>query len=266
MYCNNCGKQIADGTAICPECGTQLAPAVNRPQPVTSSQPAEPIYIQPPVSEPAPAVNSADIGKVKKPANPKAKGYAAIASALLAFPTLICLVTDYLGAPAWVHWIFDFLEINVEQIQPGHMDWSLYFLGLIMCLWMAIVLPVMKPKRPAVTVCICLAVISLYMLLLAYINSSATWYVQWILPVFLMITISSAIMSILISYKIIKGNHIATAIGVQAALISIGLEIVGDMNIYAAVNLRWSLIVSVVIVGAVLIYEAASYAARLNRK
>ena len=59
---------------------------------------------------------------------------------------------------------------------------------------MAIVLPVMKPKRPAVTVCICLAVISLYMLLLGYINSSASWYVQWVLPVFLMITISSAIM------------------------------------------------------------------------
>ena len=239
MYCNHCGNQVNEGTVICPVCSTQLAPTVSKQQ------------------EPA---------KDKRPENPKAKGYAAIVSALLAFPTLVFLVVDYLGAPTWVHWIFNFFEINAEQIQPGHMDWSLYFVGLIMCLWMAIVLPVMKPKRPAVTVCICLAVISLYMLLLAYINSSASWYVQWILPVFLMITVSSAIMSILVSYKVIKGNHVFTAIGVQAALITIGLEIVGDMNIRGAINLRWSLIAFVIIVGVLLVYEAISYASRVNKK
>ena len=198
MYCSNCGKQIDDGLVTCPLCGAQQNPGASGPQkdasPVVQ---AEPVYI-PPVHPSADAAASADVSspagkKDKKPANPKARGYAAIASALLAFPTLICLVVDYLGAPSWVHWIFNLLEINVEQIQPGHMDWSLYFLGVIMCLWMAIVLPVMKPKRPAVTVCVCLAVISVYMVLLAYINSSATWYVQWVLPVFLMVTVSSAI-------------------------------------------------------------------------
>jgi len=262
MYCSNCGKQIDDGSVTCPLCNAQQNSGAGRPPVDVPVVQAEPVYI-PPTAQPDEVIAEK---KGKKPANPKAKGYAAIASALLAFPTLICLVVDYLGAPTWVHWIFNFLEINIEQIQPGHMDWSLYFLGIIMCLWMAIVLPVMKPKRPAVTVCVCLAVISLYMLLLAYINSSATWYVQWILPVFLMITISSAIMSILISYKIIKGRHIATAIGAQVALIAVGLEIVGDMNIYAAVNLRWSLIASVTIIGIILVYEAISYASRINKK
>ncbi len=253
MYCSHCGNQINDGTAICPVCSTQLAPTVSRQQ--------EDAPVQPPVSQAQPEAE-----KDKRPENPKAKGYAAIVSALLAFPTLVFLVVDYLGAPTWVHWIFNFLDINVEQIQPGHMDWSLYFVGLIMCLWMAIVLPVMKPKRPAVTVCICLAVISLYMLLLAYINNSASWYVQWVLPVFLMITISSAIMSILVSYKVIKGNHVFTAIGGQAALITVGLEIVGDMNIHGMINLRWSLIAFVIIVGVLLVYEAISYASRVGKK
>lgn len=253
MYCSNCGSQINEGTVICPVCSTQLAQTVSRQQ---EAAPA-----QPPVSsaQPEPA-------KTKRPENPKGKGFAAIASALLAFPTLVFLVVDYLGAPNWVHWILNFFDVNIEQIQPGHMDWSLYLVGLIMCLWMAIVLPVMKPKRPAVTVCICLAVISLYMLLLGYINSSASWYVQWVLPVFLMITISSAIMSILVSYKVIKGNHVFTAIGGQAAMISIGLEIVGDMNIHGAINLRWSLITFVIIVGVLLVYEAVSYASGLNKK
>ncbi len=247
MYCSNCGKQIDDGTAVCPACNAQLGTAVTPVQTTATEVKPEP-------------------EKNKRTANPKAKGYAAIVSALLAFPTLVCLVIDYLGAPTWVQWIFNFFDINVEQIQPGHMDWSLYLVGLIMCLWMAVVLPVMKPKRPAVTVSICLAVISLYMLLLAYINNSASWYVQWVLPVFLMITVSSAIMSILVSYKIIKGSHVFSAIGVQAALITVGTEIVSDINIHGAVNLRWSLIASVVIVGVILVYEAISYAARLNKK
>lgn len=262
MYCSNCGKQIDDGSVICPSCNAQQTPVAGRPQADVPVVQAEPVYI-PPTAQPA----EAPAGKKgKKPANPKARGYAAIASALLAFPTLICLVIDYLGAPTWVHWIFNFLDINIEQIQPGHMDWSLYFLGIIMCLWMAIVLPVIKPKKPAVTVCVCLAVISLYMVLLAYINSGATWYVQWVLPVFLMLTVSSAIMSILISYKIIKDKHIATAIGAQIALLAVGLEIVGDMNIYSAISLRWSLIASVTIVGIILVYESISYASRINKK
>ena len=73
-------------------------------------------------------------------------------------------------------------------------------------------------------------------------------------------------MSILISYKIIKGNHIATAIGVQIALLTVGFEILSDTNIFGEVNLRFSLISAVSIIGAVIIYEAINYTVKINKK
>lgn len=240
MYCNNCGKKVDDGVAVCPECNTQLPSNF-----ASTSAPAQ---------------------KEKRSVNPKAKGYAAIVSALLAFPMLVCLMMDYLGAPPLVHRILDIFGVETELLEQGNMDWSLYLLGFFMCIWMAAVLPVLKPKYPAVTACCCLAVISLYMLLLGYINDGAEWYREWVLPIFLMITISSAIMSILISYKIIKGNHIATAIGVQIALLTVGFEIMSDMNIFGEVNLRFSLIAAVSIIGAIIIYEAINYTVKINKK
>ena len=240
MYCNNCGKKVADGVSVCPECNTQL------PSNFVSA--------------------SAPVQKEKKSASPKAKGYAAIISALLAFPMLICLMMDYLGAPPLVHKILDIFGIEAELLEQGNMDWSLYLLGFVMCIWMAAVLPVLKPKYPVATACGCLAVISLYMLLLGYINDGAEWYREWVLPIFLMITLSSALMSILISYKIIKGNHIATAIGVQIALLTVGFEILSDTNIFSEVNLRFSLISAVSIIGAVIIYEAINYTVKINKK
>lgn len=240
MYCNNCGKKVDDGILVCPDCNTQLT------SPVVST--------------------SAPVQKERRSASPKAKGYAAIISALLAFPMLVCLMMDYLGAPPLVHKILDFFGVEAEILEQGNMDWSLYLLGFAMCIWMAAVLPVLKPKYPAVTACGCLAVISLYMLLLGFINDGAEWYREWVLPIFLMITLSSAIMSVLISYKIIKGNHIATAIGVQLALLTVGFEILSDVNIFGEVNLRFSLIAAVSIIGAIIIYEAINYTVRINKK
>jgi len=251
MYCNNCGKKVDDGVFVCPDCNTQLPS--NNVKSFANVQ--QPVY-----SEERPAK------KTRKHADPKAKGYAVIVSALFAFPMLICLVVDYLGVPQWLCKFIDFFGLNTDNLQQGNMDWSLYLLGFVMCIWMAAVLPVLKPKYPVVTACACLAVISLYMLLLGYINEGADWYRRWVLPIFLMITVSSAIMSVLISYKIIKGKHIATAIGVQLALLSVGFEIMGDMNINGEVNLRGSLIVAVSLVGLILIYEAVNYAVKLNKK
>ena len=251
MFCQNCGTQIADGTVICPACNTQLSPSMgNGPSPAPASAP-EPAA-QP---EPQPAAK----GKTE---NPKGKGYAAVVSALMAFPTLICLVADYLGPPEWIRSFFP----GREWAEPGIITWSAYLLGIVMCLWMMIVLPAIKPKRPAVTVGVCMAVLSLYLLFLAYINHSAGWYVDYVLPVCLMLTVSSAIMSILMAYKVIPPGHIASAIIVQGALLCLGIEILFDMQKRGQLELRWSIILAVAAISAVGIYEAVSYAVRINKK
>lgn len=256
MICNNCKANIADGSVICPNCYAQLSPSITPPQPQPQAQPQ-------PQPQPVPVNNAAQNNGNN---NAKSKGYAAIVTALLIFPALILLVVDYLGAPEWMLKLLSFIEYTPSFVQPGIISWSLYIIGGIMCLWMVAVLPAMKPKRPAVTASLCFLVVSLYMVLLSFINKGAVWYNSYVLPVCLMVTVTTAIMTLLLSYGIIKRSHAFSAIAVQLALIAIGSEIIFDMNLDGAVNLRRSLIVAVVLVGIVIIYEAISYAARINKK
>ncbi len=296
MFCSNCGTQLADGSVICPNCKSKVLANVERADtaqkveeiPAKENQSAQqfdtaPINVSeqsytsgyngntqsgaptsvktPPVYVSAP---ESRFGKKKAEVNKKSKGFAAIASALIVFPAILCLLIDYLGAPEFIQkW---FPDLVPEFLQTGNMFWSAYMIGFFMCVWMIVVLPILRPKRPAVTVCICLSVVSVYMLLLSYINDNVSWYDKFVLPISLMVIISSAIMTVLISYKIIKDGHVVTAIGAQIAMLIIATEALFDLNFKSQISLRGSLIMAVVIVGALLLYEAVYYTARLNKK
>ena len=183
---------------------------------------------------------------------------------MIVFSAMLCLLIDYLGAPELIQkW---FPDLVPEFLQTGNMFWSAYMIGFFMCVWMIVVLPILRPKRPAVTVCICLSIVSVYMLLLSYINDNVSWYDKFVLPLSLMVIISSAIMTILISYKIIKDGHVVTAIGAQIAMLIIATEALFDLNFKSEVTLRASLVIALIIVGALLLYEAVYYTARLNKK
>lgn len=249
MICSNCNAQIPDGSVICPNCNAQLLPNVVQPVPQGAS------------------ANARRRANAQAPDNnAKSKGYAAIATALIAFPALVLLVVDYLGAPEWLLSLLSFFELSPSFAQPGIISWSLYIIGILMCLWMVAVLPAMKPKRPAVTASICFLVISLYMVLLSFVNKGAVWYTGYVLPIALMVTVTTAIMTLLISYGVISRRHTFSAIAVQLAVIAIGSEILFDINLRGVINLRHSLIMAVILVGIVLIYEAVSYATRINKK
>ena len=51
MFCNNCGKQLADGVNSCPFCGANLAAAPAPQQPIYQ-QPQQPVYQQPVYQQP----------------------------------------------------------------------------------------------------------------------------------------------------------------------------------------------------------------------
>ena len=53
MFCSNCGKELTDNVAFCPECGAaQTAPQEEAPQAAPQDTPAEPIYSAPPQTPP----------------------------------------------------------------------------------------------------------------------------------------------------------------------------------------------------------------------
>lgn len=194
--------------------------------------------------------------------NPKGKGYAAIATALMVFPTLICLVADYIGPPEFLQSWFP----DSQWAQSGIITWSAYLLGAVMCLWMLFVLPAIKPKKPLTTILVCVAVIILYQFFLAYINNGTGLYVKYILPAGLLVTLSSAVLSILLAYRVIPKGHTPSAIAVEAAFVSVGLEILFDVQRTQQVDLRWSLIFATAAISIVGIFEAVSYAVRINKK
>lgn len=218
MNCYNCGAYLDPAATVCPNCGA----ATNNP----------------PQTPQAPPSKASKFGR----------SYAAIASALMVFPTLICLVLDYIG-----------------KVKPG-MDWSFYVVGVIMLSWMACVLPALKPKHPALTASICAGVLALYLIFLAYISGKNTVFMQYFLPIGIMIIVSSVVLMLLISYKVIKGEHIFSAIFGELGLLCVGFEILFDMRKNGTVELRWSLILLAAAISAVAITEALSYAGRINRK
>ena len=56
MFCENCGSQIADGSAICPNCGAavRVSPTTGEAVPVQpiQAQPVQPVYQQPSYQQP----------------------------------------------------------------------------------------------------------------------------------------------------------------------------------------------------------------------
>ena len=61
MFCPTCGKQLADGSAFCDQCGASLAPAAQAaPQPT-------PVYYSAPVAAAAPVANADLKQKLKVP-------------------------------------------------------------------------------------------------------------------------------------------------------------------------------------------------------
>ena len=226
MFCSNCGAALDPAAAACPNCGA----------PVSGS------------AQPSPPPADQNGGSLPAKVNKFGRSYAALASAFMVFPTLICLVLDYIG-----------------KVKPG-MDWSFYVLGVIMLIWMACVLPALKPKRPALTACICAGILSLYLIFLTYISGKNQLFMDYFLPIGIMILVSSVVLMLLIAYKVIKGEHILSAIVGEMGLLSIGFEILFDLRKRGAIELRWSLVAVAVAVSAIAVLEALSYTGRLNRK
>ncbi len=225
MFCSNCGANVDPAASACPNCGA----------PVSGGSPSP---------APPPAGREPETTKAGK----FGRSYAAIASALMVFPTLICLVLDYIGS-----------------VKPG-MDWSFYVLGVIMLVWMACVLPAMRPKHPALTACICAGILALYLVFLAYVSGKNEVFMQYFLPIGIMIIVSSVVLMLLIAYKVIKGEHIFSAIFGELGLLSVGFEILFDIRKRGVIELRWSLILLAVAISAIAITEALSYTGRINRR
>jgi len=194
------------------------------------------------VADAQPAKKKYGLGQSSK----TAKSYAAIFTALLVFPAMICTVVNLLsGNPKF---------------------WAGYVLGALAVAWVFLVLPVMRITPPTVTAIICFVALSSYLLYIAKGAGLTGWYYSYAVPISLLICAMVCITSALVSRGIAKGIHIPALLSAETAVFLICLEIIFDTNMLGTVNLRWSLIAMCIFVSFAVICEAVAYVIKLNKK
>ena len=111
MFCAKCGKQIPDGSAVCPFCGAPLAaPQAAAPQAAPQVAPQVAPQAVPPV---APVYAPAAAPKAKKPINKLTLIIACVAAALVLGIVLYLILHD--GAKAVVKDYLNYQEDAAEQ-------------------------------------------------------------------------------------------------------------------------------------------------------
>ncbi len=227
MYCQNCGKQLPDGVTACPDCTAAEAPQVEAV----------------PVSQPDSSQNKKPLFKTPGKGS---KSYAALFTALLVFPSTICIAIDV---------AFDRYDY-----------WFGYVVGALLVTWVIAVLPVLRITPPVVTSLICFGSIVLYLYYIAHKSGHMGWLSNFFLPLTILMAAFIAIDSALIGSKKITGLHIFSLLSGEAAIYLIASEIMWDIWRKGEVDLKWSLIAACGFVSVVAVLEAFSYIGRVNKK
>lgn len=215
MFCPNCGKELPEGATVCPSCGAGSA-------------------------APAPEKKSL----IKAPGK-AAKSYAAIFTALLVFPSTLCVAIDL---------SFDKYDY-----------WCGYVVGALLVVWVCAVLPVMRITPPAVTALICFTAIVGYVFFIFNKTGHMVWLYKMALPMFILSAAFIALDVALLGSKV-KGLHIFSLLSGEACVWLIALEATLDNLARGEVKLGWSLIISCAFVSVIAVFEAFSYVGRINKK
>lgn len=231
MYCPKCGTEYADDTLTCPSCG--------------------PVYeVTEEFSGEVTRIEYKPKRKLFKAPSKFAKGYAAVFSAGLVFPAMLCTVLD-------------FLTHTDHGIQNCWFD--MVIVGLAM-LWMVCVFPVLKITKPSFNVTAAIASVMAFVLYISYKSGYQTVITRVALPLGLIFLALLALDIVLIGSRRIKGFHILSLIALETGGFLVAAEALTDKIRIGAVQLEWSIIIACAFVSVIAFAEAFSYVGRLIRK
>ncbi len=200
-YCVRCGVKLSPSEARCPLCETPV---------ILSEDDREARFERPFPPRAQPLLDRAD-----------RRFLAAILSVLLALPGAVCVV--------------------LNLVLPGGGAWSLYVLGALCLLWVAVVFPLLLGRTRLLWFMLADTVaLALYLLLIAMLSNGLAWYPTLALPLVLMPGLATLGLAAAIRRKWLQGFGVAAGVFAAIGLLTVGIELVTDLAVTGQVGLAWS--------------------------
>ncbi len=211
MFCPKCGKQLPpDG--ICPDCNTVEATPVKKED------------------------------KLRMGPSDGARSYAAIFTALLVFPTSLCVAID--------------LSFHRYDF------WFGYIIGAAIVAWVCAVLPGLRITPAPVTALICFASIIGYIFYIVYKTGHLDWLFKQALPLLILFAVFVAIDVAMVSSKKFEWMAILSAISFEIGIYIIAIEATYTKSL---TELHWSPIVACGFISVAAVFLAFSYIGKLGK-
>ena len=225
-YCVNCGVELDKTASKCALCGT---PVQNPAKPVDETSP-----------KPFPDNDFVFYDRNRKMIS-------IIASIILAFPCILCILANVLFSP------------------PG-LVWAIYPVGALIVAWVFIVPPtLMKMKLPG-RVAMALPGLLAYIYLIEIFSPTKGWFFPTAAPLTLVCCIYIIIISSLRVNKILKGFNLMAAGVAGAGVLVVLIEVILDLTIEKNISISWSILTFACLSGIALILISVEHNERSHQE
>lgn len=140
------------------------------------------------------------------------------------------------------------VTILADLFTEHRLSWSPYAGVGIILLWLVICIPLILKKYPWIVFAILGPSIPLFIFVLDVLDGRITWYLNYGLPITLLVELCITLGSLFIGISRRKGLNVFAIILLIATLFCFGLELIIDLNMIHRMSLDWSVIVAFVCV------------------
>lgn len=203
-YCVNCGVELDRSEKACPLCGVEV---LNPRQPYDDQTP-----------RPYPKRLDPIYARINR------RFTAAILSIAAAFPAVLCLAINF--------------------ILDGGLTWSFYVAGALAVVWVFVV-PYFLYAKPTILKIFLpdVLAVSLYLLLISKLQADGSWFLTLAMPMVILTCGLILLNIVLIDAGTIYGFAIPASILISAGILTVGVELIINLELIGRLQLGWSLYV-----------------------